>query len=360
VYYLWAIQVVASGLRGKPAMSSEPKQVKQVVLDEKLWELLDEMGEQSGYRDNRGVHSKLIREMVAAAALKWRESPYVCQSAKHVALVTRDGHVFYRQLQELRLNTKRERLPCQVEMKPEKRQDYQRNRPLDKEEGTLFRSLWLLNYFAVWQGSDTQSPPLSRWVDRDGIDSKAADLTVNAIHGTLTREILVGVRDYVQWYDGVPGYDRIDLPIDIPTRNLEFSVIVDMELYGNRREEDIPNLEIEFRNREGACCESRKIGEGSENRLKPFPGRTPSVIRSPKLADVKKSVESLRERVREVAAEVLDLGQGDEPVVAAESLEMVRHMVTTPERFLFLKIEWPSPFWGLQVCIRWEKPKRSR
>jgi hypothetical protein len=340
-------------------MSSEPKQVKQVVLDDELWGLLDEMGSDSGYSDKRGVHSKLIREMVSAAALKWRESPYVCLSARHIALVTREGHVFYRQVQELKLNAKRERLPCCVEMKPEKRQDYHRLRSLDKEEADIFRSMWLLNYFAVWRGSAIQGPPLSSWVDRGGIDSKAADLLVNEIHGRqLTREMLVGVRDYVQWYEGEPGYDRIDVPIDIPTRNLEFSVIVDMDLYAGSREDDIPNLEIEFRNREGARCENRKIGEGAENRLKAFPGRFPGRLRSPKLKAVQDGIYALNERVHTVAVETVELGNGPESVASKEDLEAIRDYVSEPKKFLFLRIEWPSPYWGLQVCIRWEKPRR--
>jgi hypothetical protein len=338
-------------------MAGEPKQVKQIVLDDSLWTFLENMGRDSEYSDKRGVHSKLIREMVSAAAMKWRESPYVCRSAKHMVLVTADGHVLYRQVHELKLNAERGYLPCVVEMKPEKRRDYRRRIPEGVGEADFFRSLWLFNYFSARRKEGDLL--LSEWVDREGIDSKMADLVVNQSRGRhLTREMVVGVRDYVQWQNGKPGYDRIDLPIDIPTRNLEFCVVVDMDLYRQGLAKDeIPDLEIEFRNREGARFENRKIGEESESRLKAFAGRLTDTVRSPKADQVTKCLKAFSERIRSLADAEIDLGEGRKPLLTDENREVVHRLVESPKSFLFMTLDWPAPYWGLEVCIRWEKPK---
>jgi len=98
--------------------------------------------------------------------------------------------------------------------------------------------------------------------------------------------------------------------------------------------------------------------------MKMSPGRFPHRIRSAKLetltAEVQRDLDDLVQRLHAVAGENVNLGLGPEPVVPAESREEVLRLVKLPETFLFLKVEWPSPYWGLQVCIRWEKPRHPR
>src|SRR6266849_6053932 len=95
----------------------------QVRMSASLWNLVGEIAQDLGHKDGRGRHSAVIREMIAASAANWTHSPYVCRSARHTVFVTKDGNIFHRQVQILRLNTRREKLPCTIEMKPEKRDD---------------------------------------------------------------------------------------------------------------------------------------------------------------------------------------------------------------------------------------------
>src|SRR5579872_5309125 len=98
----------------------------QIRMSSSLWNLVGEIAQELGYRDARGRHSAVIREMIAAAAAKWSHSPYVCRSARHTVFVTGEGNIFYRQTQILRLNTHRQKLPSVIEMKAEKRDYYHR------------------------------------------------------------------------------------------------------------------------------------------------------------------------------------------------------------------------------------------
>src|SRR6185295_16785950 len=114
-------------------MAKDHRQAKQKTMTDALWDQLEELGVELEYRDKRGAHSPLVREMVSAAMTKWRKSPYVCRSARHLVFVTREGHVFYRMIQVLKLNSSREKLPCILEMKPEKRRDFLRG-PMGRVE----------------------------------------------------------------------------------------------------------------------------------------------------------------------------------------------------------------------------------
>ena len=334
------------------------RQAKQVTLTEPLWEQLDELGVEFEFRDKRGVHSPLVREMVSAAVTKWRESPYVCRSARHTVLVTRDGHVFYRLLQVLKLNSSRDRLPCLLEMKPEKRQYFlhQLSR-LEAEEAEWFRSRWLLNHFAVWLGHELKGPPHSSWVDREGTYTKVADLPVNQGRGRyLVREILAGIQDYVQWQEEERGDDRVDIPIDIPTRNLEVIVVVDADLYrrSSPADNDFPNLDLEFRNREGARFEGKEPALDPENSMEVSEGKQLMGRISTKAEPIVNDLRELGERLAAIA----EAEAGNGAVLTVEGQEMLRQAFQRPERFLFYRLEWPSPYFGLEVCVRWEKPLR--
>lgn len=336
-------------------MGKEHLQGKQITMPRALWDALEELGRELHYADGRGVHSRLVREMVSAAVTKWRESPYVCRSAHLVALVTRSGHIFYRLVQVLKLNSKRDRLPCILEMKPEKRKD-DPERPAQKlDEAGWFRSRWLLNYFAVWHGEATSGQPLDSFVDHDGIHSKMADLWVRQGPGrVLTRELVVGLEGYVQWQqEGERDYDRLELPIDVPTQNLDVTVIVDAELYRNTpslTDGEIPELEVEFRNRECARFDGEALAYDAANPIEAVSGRHPPG--SVKGDQAKSELQALAKRIKTLAAAEAANG----PVVAQESRRALLTALEVPKRFLFCKLSWPSPYFGLAVCVRWEKP----
>lgn len=334
---------------------------KQVMMSETLWESLGAVGEEMGYPDHsdrRGSHSKIVREIVSTAVTRWRHSPYVCLSAKHTFLVTSCGNVFYRQLQVLKLNSKREKLPCSIGIKPEKRHYFLANRDPGVGIGEWLISRWLVNYFAAWRGTHAEGEPLSSWVDREGMEYKMADLPVNqGANRTLTREIIVGVEDYVQWQDSGRDYDRLDVPVDIPTRNMEVIVIIDTDLYKHTDSvEEVPDLGVEFRNRECARFEGREVASDSENPMEVYAGRRIHGETSPKTEQVLADLDELEGRIKYIAQAKV----GNEPVLEDKGRRRLFKALNKPERFVYCRLFWPSPYLGLDICIRWEKPLRGQ
>ncbi len=351
----------------------EPRAIK---IPDKLWETLGRVGEDLGYtaRNRRGAHSRLVREMVSAAVTKWEESPYVARSAKHVALVTRDGHLFYRQVQVLKLNKGRDRLPCLL--------DLHASRRADARETEWVEPRWLLNYFAAWQRADAaigEDEPLDQWVDRQGTDAKIADLHVNQeAERMLTREIVAGLQGYVQWKAPrqlradrrTPNrreHDRVNFPIDIPTVNLEIVVAVDADLYratarteAQRRE--IADLKLELRNRELARFEDNVFWKDDFNPLRNLDGKflgqraesegetTRRRTAGPEAA-VRKALEELKGRLEAL----IDVRVKDHEVVPNK--KALREALKLPDSYLYYTLEWPSPYFGVEVGIQWEKPE---
>ncbi len=327
-------------------------QPRQVVVND-LWDVLGDLGEELEYPDRRGSHSKVAREMISAAVTRWRHSPYVCTSAQHVFLVTSSGDVFYRQKHVLRLNSAREKLPCIVEMKPEKRRDFFAD-CREADVASWFRSKWLINHFAVWRGTSAEGEPLASWVDRNGMEYKMADLLVDqGAKRMLTREIVVGVEDYVQRQESGRGYDRLDVPLDIPTRNLEVIVMIDAGLYKDTASVDeTPDLGVEFRNRENARFEGREVANDLENPMEIFLGRRLHGENSAKTEPVLESLNELEARLKHLAQAAV----GDEPVLDDPGRKRLWDAFKRPERFVFCRLLWTSPYLGLDVCVSWEKP----
>ncbi|HWM90032.1 MAG TPA: hypothetical protein VN493_04640 [Thermoanaerobaculia bacterium] len=330
-------------------------QQKQVKMTKAQWDFLGKLGKELGDHDGRGDHSKLVREIISAAATKWLESPYVCLLDKHMVLVTGMGDVFYRQEQVLRLNKKRERLPCSLEIKPEKKKDYLEACP-DKDEASWFKSRWLLNYFAAWHSrSAGRGLLLDSFVDHDGTDNKTADLLIDLGPGSVvTREIVVGLDEFVQWRGAKRGDDRVGIPIDIPTRNLEVVVIVDMDLYRNSplNRDEIPDLQLEFRNPENARFEGEGIARDRWNPLDdPIVGRCTGKRSEPNTTEMRKYLRELDSRIQFLATQTAANGE----VVPPEQRSRLLKATQLPKSFLYYKLRWPSPYFGVEVCIRWEK-----
>jgi hypothetical protein len=343
-------------------MEMPPLVGKQIRMDANLWGDLAKVGRDLDIvHDEQGNHSELVREMVSACVIRWKESPYLCRAADYTVLVTRDGHVFFRQVQVLRLNQKRERLPCLLEMKPEKRKDFLAGNSGD--EAKWFRSRWLINYFGVWHGTNIFSGELlDDWVDCKGIEIKQADLFVDRERGAfLTREIIVGAQEYVQRRPktSMHEYDRVGFPIDIPTRNLKALVVVDMDLYenGSLSQEEIPLLDLEFRNRESA----RFDGEGiSHDRWNPM-GTSLFDRHVKDTSD--KLTENIWVKLKEFEGRIEVLGgssaKDGSPIVPPEQRESLRNAFKLPKKYLYYELSWPSPYLGIEVCVRWQKPEEK-
>jgi hypothetical protein len=328
-----------------------------------LWNLVGEIGRELGRTGARGQHSSVIREMVAASAAKWVYSPYVCRSDHHTVLVTRTGEIFARQVQVLRLNSVREKLPSCIEMKPEKREYYhQRYRDATKKsEGEFewFLGRWILNHFSVWSGKKDaddlegfhKDPPLSTYVDTFGTTHKSADLKVHAVGGRfLTREIIAGLRDYVQWKKaGTPIFDRFDIPIDVPTAYIEALVVVDQDLFRGVEADEIANLALEFRNRETARFEGKEVAFISEFGIEELAGRA---LTDDGDDEILRSIRQLRRRV----ANLLEK-EGSSTLTRWADPAEILSLLSLPQRFLFYRLKWPSPHLGIEVCVHWEKPE---
>lgn len=341
---------------------------KQITmnLSMALWDALEELGTELKIKDLRGVHTPLAREIVSAIVLKWRKSPYVCHGADHFVLVTSEGHIFYRLVQNIKLNFKRKKLPCILDMKPEKTRDFLLRRDEGVDEAAWFKSRWLLNYFCVWQGvEEKKGDIINSWVDNEGTTAKVADLEINqGPNRNITRELIVGLEDYVQWKDlsGVvtpeveSTFDRVDFPIDIPTRNFKITVIVDAELY--RRSsfgslDEIPHLAMEFRNREGAKFEGPTVSFDSENPIADeFASYYEVGKRYPRAEPIIDKLKKFQERVQAVASGMAANG----PVLSEDGRRRFKERFKRPKNFLFYELDWPSPQWGLEICIGWEKP----
>ena len=189
----------------------------------------------------RRDHTRIILDMIAASAGRWQYFSYICRHVKHIAFITETGDVFYHLDQILKINTPDLRaIPCILEMKPEKRMEYDRqysdlanSHQVSNSREEWLRQRWILNYFAMRTG--TQGP-LSFGSDPNGEFYKIVELALPNVDGSLVRrEALIGLKDYVQRTSGITGsepakHDRIDLNIDIPTRNFKAMIFIDRNL----------------------------------------------------------------------------------------------------------------------------------
>jgi hypothetical protein len=46
------------------------------------------------------------------------------------------------------------------------------------------------------------------------------------------------------------------------------------------------------------------------------------------------------------------------PVVSPKEGEALRSAFTIPASFLYYKLVWPSPYFGIEVGVQWEKPEK--
>ena len=311
----------------------------------------------------RGASSRFVRQTIEKEAVYWLDSPYVSTSSYHFVLITAAGDAYYRALQEFEMNTKRHKLPAAIRMKQEKQADYCTRYEGLEDEAALIRSHWLINHFAAWEGSDTSRKPISSHVDRLGIVEKTADLRVEMSESErVTREIMVGNRDYVQRTPGQDtAVDRAGVPITVPTMNLDLQIVLDLDLYkGNRSRLAPAAVGYEVRNLESARLESRQIGaEGNvidwvEDSY-PEPKYKGSEVK-PTLEEISHSIKTFKGRLDYLSSESTASDDG-RAVVENDDARKTLKEVNVPRRFLFGRLKWPRPFQGLEVCVTWKKPE---
>ena len=193
-----------------------------------------------------------------------------------------------------------------------------------------------------------------------------ADLLVDqGADSQLERELIVALEDFVLWRGKRRGDDRVGIPVDIPTRNLEIVVIVDVDLYRESRlpPHEVPKLALEFRNPESAQFEGIAIGLDRWN-----PIRDPMVDRYVKedpethdeeISQILQPLSNLRARVDSLLEAKVSKTSKDW-VVPPESRSRLKNALVIPDSFLYYKLSWPFPHFGVDVCIRLDKPFKVR
>jgi hypothetical protein len=324
---------------------------RQIVIPEDLWQRLDAFGWEQGYSDARGFKSAIVRGIISAEMARWDYSPYICSAAKHTVVITSKGDLFHHQKQVLKLNSPCELIPCLWELRPLKRQHFLRNRAEHIDEIEYLRSKWLINYFAAWHGEDVGRSLLDATTDSQGTDQKMADLVINQGPGhRITREIMVGLEGYVEHQDAKPNFDFFEIPMDLPSRDLEIVAFVDAALYSNTHSiDEVPNLGVEFRNREFARFQIG-VERDPENPLSVSVGRNTPGKRQ--RTEMMPELDLFVDRLGKIA----DAQIGGMPLLSKAQSKRLRDAFRRPDKFLSLRLAWQAPYTGLNLCVRWEMP----
>lgn len=301
--------------------------------------------------------SLLIREVLQREGFLWLDAPYIATSTNNFVFVSRDGDMYLLQESRLFLLDKREALPCRISMKPEKELEWERQFAEAQNFGDRIRSRWLINHFSAWD--ENPDDAIATHVDRLGITSKGADLAVGAPQGTaISREILVGNREYVQWgTEGDTQNDRAMVGPDIPTLNFSAAVMIDLDLYRQTMKRKHAQTDFQLRNQDHALMHTEKyLSDANANDW--HGGREPGCPKRMEAHrdEVLERFKRFLFRLHQLADKKTVWEDGDKkPIVTPEARDRIMK-VKRPKEFLFGLLKWPMPPVGLQVCLTWNKP----
>ena len=314
--------------------------------------------------DQKIDRAGFVRGLVDVEKSLWRRSPYVCLHAQHFVIVTGRGEVFYHRKEALRLNHDLTYIPASLSMKSEKREDFTK-----RYENEQVKDIWLLNRFALWEGTEANGTPIDRKSDPFGLSKKQVNLECQRPEGSVVlRESCIALDEYVQYLqpkDTSPEdyYDRVDILIDIPTRELDLIVVVDGDLHSNTKrfggEDFIPNLKFELRNREEVPFANthplqavlqerfmRRIGSQVPPRKETDDFHAESVEQAESM------FSCFHKRLETLANDPTALG----PEGAGDRLRNV----VFPDKYHFYRILWSWAHIGLYISIKWVKPEKPR
>lgn len=304
--------------------------------------------------------SKGVRHLLERESFILREAPYLIRRQELSILVAASGDMAYHSWEEVLLQRHRERLPCSIEMKPEKVLDYAAQVDAESRLAGTLRDKWLLNYFGAYQGSEL----IADHCDGVGLTRKQADLEVNLPQDTLIeREVVAVNEDYVQrrFRDDDRTDARSEILIAAPTLNLTLNIIVDLGVYGDDRLRGTAALDHELRNAEGALLQSRDYRYG-DNTLTWIAGRVPLArgSRHQQVHDgVAASVKRLVERVHELRKAGKAPLSGGVLFHSQAAEERLRQLSLPSGPYLFGRLAWPFPPMGIEICATWNKPPGS-
>jgi hypothetical protein len=308
-----------------------------------------------------GDRSRVIRQFLAKESSVWLTSPYFCSQAHHFIYVSATGNIAYRGVQHLDINYERYKLPSLFRMSEERKNHYRGLFPEEGDEAEMHRKVWMLNHFAAWEGSSISGTPLDACTDRVGQIDKFADLVVDVPQDTLvTRETIIALKDGAARREGDDiADDRFDIPMDLPSLNVDIQIMVDLDLYSQdtklRRASAIGR---QYRNAEGALLREPHAGN-RDNPVAWRRDRCPATKYSSKeyqrnIAAVEQSFTEMKERI----SSLVDGAGADARGNSVAYDESARSLLTDfemPKRYIFGWLSWPMPFQGWKICLTWNR-----
>ena len=215
-----------------------------------------------GFRFN-----SFVKEVIRAEVAYWQSSPYIALASEHMIYVDRKGKFFYRRQDRLRCNQDIEKMQVALSMKPPK---------LKATDASKHENAWELFWASVYR--EGNPPPSPRFDDCKNYTSgettiKRAEIPVKIpANAEVIRENVVILDNYAQWQDNVPAYinlnaqehpmrsldssyDWVDIVVDIPSRNILVSILVDGDIYEESfhkglRSHGEPSIQMSLRSRE--------------------------------------------------------------------------------------------------------------
>lgn len=299
--------------------------------------------------DPKRDRSRIVRDLVSRESRTWKEAPYVSLKTSGLVYATARRTLLYWINQDLMLVSDREKIPCKISIKPERKEHFE-------QPGTSrWEDHWLINYFSVSRDRKL----IVQDTDRTGITTKFVDLPINTPQDTVVRrEILCAASNYVEEEKPNERYDdRTDFPIDIPTLELDLRIVVDSDVYAVDQQRQHAGVDFELRNREHA-----KLSGLIDRNLIWNRGRYPSPASKPRTSYLK-LLESSRDSLRRLLGRISELTSereiafsDREPLVSNKEKRTELLRVAMPESFIFGHLRWSMPQQNLVVCLAWNKP----
>ncbi len=299
--------------------------------------------------DPKRDRSRIIRDLVSRESRTWKEAPYVSLKTSGLVYATARRTLLYWIKQDLILVNDREKIPCKISIKPDRKEHFEQSGNEERKDH------WLINYFSIFRDGKL----IVQDTDRAGVTTKFVDLPINTPQDTMVRrEILCAASGYVEEEKANERYDdRTDFPIDIPTLELDLRIAVDSDVYAVDQQRQHAGVDFELRNREHA-----KLSGLIDRNLIWNRGRHPSPAIKPRTSYLKlleSSRESLGQLINRVS-ELADKGQvassDQKPLVNNKEKRAELLRVAMPESFLFGRLRWSMPQQNLVVCLAWNKP----
>lgn len=196
--------------------------------------------------------SSMVRECFERERQEWLKHPYVCLNSRHLLYVNENLDYNYFLSEKLQTNMYLEKISMKIPMKEERIKYYLEKYGEKKDTSKELREVWKKNRF--WLSMDGMEKVMEEKEDKEGLTSKGVYFSKN-FHANikLVREGFVSLEGYGNWGEEEKIWDYSNFSIDIPTRNIEILVILDLKMYDKKifGEDFRPDITFGVTNREG-------------------------------------------------------------------------------------------------------------